>query len=178
MSAPRLRAVFAAFLAGFTGTVFLGAAVSQTPGSPGTPTSTLEPIGRPKGFEAGKGPTVAIWHDGHWHLALTTNKKSKGDLFTGSVRADKGLLIGVFDKLEKGKGALVDWIIPHKDGGGFDFRFTNAGFIDKTQFKASPGATSLTFNVVVNGQPAPQLVLIGKAGKHPEKVPFSLPAFP
>jgi hypothetical protein len=33
--------------------------------------------------------------------------------------------------------------------------------VDKTQFKAAASATSLTFNVQVNGQPAPQLVRIG-----------------
>lgn len=175
MIAFRARAVTTAFLAGLLGTVLLGSARGQSPGSP---VPAPDPTGKPKRFDAGKGPAVAVWYDTHWHLALTTNKKSKGDLFTGSVRADKGLVVGVFDKLEKGKDGKVDWIFPHKDGGGFDFRFTNFGFIDKTQFRASPGATSLTFNLQVNGQPAPQLVLIGKEGKHPEKVPFSLPAFP
>ena len=177
MNASHVRGVAVAFTVGVLGTLVLGAAHAQPPGSTGSAPAP-DPNGRPKAFDAGKGPAVAVWFDTHWHLALTTNKKSKGDLFTGSVRADKGLVIGVFDKLEKGTGPLVDWIIPHKDGGGFDFRFTNTGFIDKTQFKTGSGATSLTFNVQVNGQPAPQLVLIGKGGKHPEKVPFSLPAVP
>lgn len=175
--ATRFRAVVAAFGVGLFGTLVLGPARGQDAGSTGSRPAP-DPRERPKAFEAGKGPAVAVWYDTHWHFALTTNKKSKGDLFTGSVRADKGQIIGVFDKLEKGKDGKVDWIFPHKDGGGFDFRFTNFGFIDKTQFKASPGATTITFDVKVNGQPAPQLVLIGKAGKHPEKVPFSLPAFP
>jgi hypothetical protein len=177
MTASRLRAVIAAFLAGLS--VALAAPVGgQSPGSPGTPTPGPDPVGRPKQFEAGKGAMVAVWHDDHWHFALTTSKKSKGDLFTGSVRADKGLVVGVFDKLEKDKkGVKVDWIIPHKDGGGFDFRFTNFGFVDKTQFKA-PTAATLTFNVQLNGQPAPQVVRIGKAGAHPDKVPFTLPANP
>ncbi|MBN9517411.1 hypothetical protein J0H58_02660 [bacterium] len=177
MTAARLRAVIAAFLAGFAGTVVLGPVAGQTPDSSGTPTPGPNPTGRPKQFEAGKGAMVAIWHDDHWHLALTTTKKGKGDLFTGSVRADKGQVIGAFDKLEKRKDGKVDWIFPHKDGGGFDFRFTNFGFVDKTQFKAT-GATTLTFNVQLNGQPAPQIVYVGKAGKHPEKVPFTLPANP
>ena len=176
MPTSRLRSVVAAFLVGLAGTV-LAPVSGQTSSSPGSPTPAPDPMGRPKQFEAGKGAMVAVWFDGSWHLALTTSKKSKGDLFTGSVRADKGQVIGVFDKLEKGKDGKVDWIFPHKDGGGFDFRFTNFGFVDKTQFKA-PGATSLTFNVAVNGQAAPQLVRIGKAGKHPEKVPFTLPANP
>jgi hypothetical protein len=177
MNATRIRAVVAAFTIGFLGTLVLGSAHAQSPGSTGS-TPAPDPIGRPKRFDAGKGPAVAVWHDGNWHLALTTNKKSKGDVFTGSVRADKGQVIGVFDKLEKGKGGLVDWIFPHKDGGGFDFRFTNTGAIDKTQFQAGTTATTLTFNVMLNGQPAPQIVLIGKSGKHPEKVPFTLPARP
>jgi hypothetical protein len=176
MPASRLRSALAAFVVGLTGTV-LGPVSGQTSSSPGT-SPAPDPMGRPKQFEAGKGAMVAIWYDKHWHLALTTSKKSKGDLFTGSVRADKGQIIGTFDKLEKGKDGKVDWIFPHKDGGGFDFRFTNFGFVDKTQFKAGPDATSLTFNVKVNGQAAPQLVLIGKAGKNPDKIPFSLPANP
>jgi hypothetical protein len=176
MPAARLRAVLAAFLVGLTGSV-LAPVCGQTSSSPGT-TPAPDPAGRPKQFEAGKGAMVAVWYDDHWHFALTTSKKSKGDLFTGSVRADKGLIVGTFDKLEKRKDGKVDWIFPHKDGGGFDFRFTNFGFVDKTEFKAGPGASTITFNVQVNGQLAPQLVFIGKAGKHPEKVPFSLPANP
>jgi hypothetical protein len=177
MTAHRLRAALAAFVAGLSVTLSTPLA-GQSPGSPGTPAPAPDPVGRPKQFEAGKGAMVAVWHDDHWHLALTTGKKSKGDLFTGSVRADKGLIVGAFDKLEKDKkGVKVDWIFPHKDGGGFDFRFTNFGFVDKTQF-AAPTATTLTFNVQLNGQSAPQIVFVGKAGKHPEKVPFSLPANP
>jgi hypothetical protein len=177
MPASRLRSVLAAFVLGLTGTV-LAPVSGQTGNSPGSPTPAADPLNRPKAFEAGKQAMVAVWYDKHWHLALTTSKKSKGDLFTGSVRADKGQVIGVFDKLEKDKYGRGDWIFPHKNGGGFDFRFTNFGLIDKTQFKAAAGATTLTFNVKVNGQAAPQLVFIGKAGKHPEKVPFSLPAHP
>ncbi len=175
MTASRVRAAILAFVVGFA--VALGPVSGQTTSSPGSPTPTLDPIGRPKQFEAGKETMVAVWYDGQWHFSLTTNKKGKGDLFTGSVRADKGQVIGVFDKLEKGKDGKVDWIFPHKDGGGFDFRFTNFGFVDKTQFKAA-GATTLTFNVQLNGQPASQIVRVGKAGKHPEKVPFTLPANP
>ncbi|HYH65020.1 MAG TPA: hypothetical protein VD866_10030 [Urbifossiella sp.] len=174
MIPTHLRAVVAAFAVGLLGVVLLGPVHGQSPGTTPAP----DPVGRPKVFQEGKGPAVAVWHDGNWCLALTTNKKNKGDVFTGSVRADKGPLLGVFDKLDKGKDGKGDWIFPHKDGGGFDFRFANFGGIDRTQFKASPGATNITFNVQVNGQPAPQFVLIGKAGKHPEKVPFSLPAFP
>jgi hypothetical protein len=177
MTAARLRAVAAAFTVGLLGTLVLGSAHAQSPSSTDS-TPAPNPRDRPKAFVSGKGPTVAVWYDTNWHFELTTNRKSKGDVFTGSVRADKGQIIGVFDKLEKGKDGKVDWIFPHKDGGGFDFRFTNFGLIDKTQFKAGPGATTITFDVKVNGQPAPQLVLIGKTGTHPEKVPFSLPAFP
>ncbi len=174
MNAPRVRSAVAAFSVGLLGTLVLGPVRGQSPGTSPAP----DPNGRPKVFQEGKGPAVAVWYDDGWHLALTTYKKSKGDLFTGSVRVDKGLLIGEFDKLEKRKDGKVDWIFPHKDGGGFDFRFTNFGFLDKTRFKAGPGASTMTFDVKVNGQAAPQLVFVGKGGMHPEKVPFTLPAFP
>jgi hypothetical protein len=168
---PSPRAVLVAFLFGLLGTLAAPQVGLTRDDQP------LNPVGRPKAFDAGKQPMVAVWFDKTWHLAVTTKKGNK-DLFTGSVRADKGQVIGVFDKLEKGKGALVDWIIPHKDGSGFDFRFTNTGFIDKTQFKTSPEATTLTVNVQLNGAPAPVRVFVGKAGKHPGSVPFTLPANP
>lgn len=174
MIATRIRATVVAFTLGVVATIALGPVSAQSPGTATAP----DPNGRPKGFKEGKGPAVAVWYDDSWHLSLTTNKKNKGDLFTGSVRADKGLLIGAFDKLDKAKDGTGDWIFPHKDGGGFDFRFNNFGGLDRLQFKVGPTATKLTFDVKVDGQPAPQVVLIGKDAKHPEKVPFTLPASP
>lgn len=172
MTAARRRLALAAFLAGLAGPAL--APVAAQPAA----VEALSPFGKPKAFKVGKQAAIALWYDDYWHFNITTNKKSK-DTFTGSVRADKGKLIGVFDALDKGNKAVAsDLLVPHKDGGGFDYRFTNGGGIDALRFKAAPEATTLTVTVMLNGQPAPQVVLVGRDGKHPEKVPFALPAQP
>jgi hypothetical protein len=177
MLVPRARSVLVPFLVGLAGPLVTHA--DGQPGSPPAAVVSLDPTGKPAAFQAGKQPMVAVWYDDRWHVAVTNKggKKAKGEVFTGSVRADKGLVVGQFKELEKHKDGRADWILPHRDGGGFDFHFTTFGFVDKAGFTA-PDATRLTFDVQLNGKPAPQVVFVGAAGKHPDVVPFTLPAKP
>lgn len=174
MTASRLRASGVAYLAAVLATVAVAAAQTPPPASP----AKTDLFGRPTGFKLGKQPAVAIWYDTLWHVEFTTAKKSKV-AFTGSVRADKGPIVGFFDALDKAKKkADGDEIAPHPDGGGFDFRFSNKGGTDILRFKLSPAATKLTFNVALDGVPATKQVMLGKDGKNPDAMPFSLPANP
>lgn len=173
MSAVPCRVVVA-FVAGLAGPLVAHVAAQPVP----PVLETIDPFGKPTGFKAGRESAVGIWYDTYWHVNLTTNKKAKVT-FTGSVRADKGKLVGVYDELDKGNKAVAgDLIFPHKDGGGFDFRFTNGGGVDSLRFKLDPAATKVTIAVQLDGVAAPGRVHIGKASKSPTAVPFSLPAHP
>lgn len=174
MPAPRARAALAAFTVGLVGTLSAarGQPVTQSDAAP------LDPNGKPAALLLGKGPAFAVWYDERWHIAATGFKGKKvRTVFTGSVRADKGKVAGTFEKLGKGKDAKTDFVSPHKDAGGFDFRFTVGGDLDAAEFSA-PDATKVTFDVFLNGQPAPEAVLIGRQSKHPAAIPFTLPAKP
>jgi hypothetical protein len=54
----------------------------------------------------------------------------------------------------------------------------NVGKIDALNFKATPDAAAMVFDLKVDGAAHPERVLIGKKGAHPPKVPFVLPAHP
>ena len=158
-----------------TGEVEAGQKKNKGPGPAG---GAVDPHGKPKAFDAGKKEAYAVWFDNNkWHLSVTTHKKDR-DVFTGTVRANRGRILGDFKKLEKGRPDAADWIFPHRDGTGFDFRFVNVGKLDTVVFQASPDATELAFSLLIDGGAHPDRVLVGRRNVRPPAVPFTLPAHP
>lgn len=137
------------------------------------------PVGRPKKFTQGKRAMYGVWNDdGIWRLRMT-GKKDVKVIFTGVIRAQGDRLIGEWQGLEKAdKAKNADWIFPHTDGKGFDFRFVVFGKTDGVNFKVGPKAESVMFKLLVDGDDDPKKILIGTEGKYPDKGDFTLPALP
>lgn len=138
--------------------------------------SSPDPKGRPKKFEQGK-KSYGLWfEDGVWHLRMTSTDRT---VFAGSVRVTGDRIIGEIQALEKAKKPKnADWIVPHKDGAGFDFRFVTTGATDGVAFKAGPRASNIQFRLNTGGDDDPRRILIGSKGDHPDKATFTLPAHP
>lgn len=139
------------------------------------------PNGRPKEFKEGSTRSYAIWIDnGVWKLrttstALKNKQNDEGVVFTGSVRAEGGKLIGERGNVEKAKNiAKADLIVEHKDGQGFDFRFATFGQIDGVNWTLGEGATAVKFKLLINGKEEPVRIFIGNKGEHPEKAEFTI----
>lgn len=137
-----------------------------------------DPAGKPKQFVPGKGPAVAVWEDkGMWNLHVTwKDDKRSRIVFTGRVVVEGDKYTGDYGSLEKAKGANADYVRPHRDGRGFDFRFTQSSVVAiGLDFKVGPAATGVKFKVLIDGAEDPKKILIGEKGVHPEKAEFTLP---
>lgn len=144
----------------------------------------MDPRGKPKQFEAGKGPMFALWFEkGEWHLRATSlpAKQNKGQptIITGSVWVEGDKVIGDFKTLEKNKDPRkADFIKPHQDEKGFDFKFGMGGGVDGIDFKGGDKATSIKFKLAVEGRYQPAFIYIGAKGEHPTNGEFTVPARP
>jgi hypothetical protein len=142
---------------------------------------TIDPRGRPKQFEAGRGPMFAVWVEkGEWHIAVTSlparQNKGQPTILTGSVWVEGDKVIGDWGKLEKSKDPRrADFIVPHKDENGFDFKFALGGGVDTVKFKGGDKATAIKFRLAVEGRQQPGFIYIGANGEHPSKAEFTLP---
>ena len=145
----------------------------------------INPIGRPLKYTAGKSRMCGVWHEnGLWNISVTAVNPLK---IIGSVKVAGDKYIGRFEGLERpvtAKGAPkggYDFVLPHKDGKGFDFVFNVGGKnsdSDSLQFKVGEKATSIEFVLIISGDRDPSRILIGKNSKNPSKIPFSLEAHP
>jgi hypothetical protein len=147
-------------------------------------TEAIDPRGKPKQFEPGKGAMFAVWFDrGEWHLAVTSlpPKQNKGQptVMSGSVWVEGDKVTGDWKVLEKNKDIRkADFITPHVNGQGFDFKFGVSGRVDAIVFKAGDKAETIKFKLAVEGRQQPSFILIGAKGAHPSKAEFTLPARP
>ncbi len=141
----------------------------------------INPVGKPKGFGAGKQTEYAIWYgDGTWHIRATTVKGTKVR-FSGSVLVEGGQFVGGdFDQLEntKRRTASSDWAAIDRSAKELRFIFGNAGGRDGVDFQVSETARAVRFAPLLGSDTSPQNVLIGRSGAHPATVPFELPAHP
>ena len=137
----------------------------------------IDPNGRPKGFEEGKGPRVALWYEeGTWHLRAT-GKQDHSYKFTGGVDVKDGVITtGATQGLEKGKHP--DVVTTKQGRKGFTFAFTAKGTVDGLYFKTSEEATEINVHLMIDGDETPKFILIGAHGRHPDKAIFAFPAFP
>jgi hypothetical protein len=151
--------------------------------APGAFADEPNPVGFPKDAPRGGVGVYRVWYaDGAWHLRSSTEdsggKKDKLMVFSGTVRCDGKLTVEP-NRLETGGGKTGDRITPAGDGKSFSFEFKTYGAIDEAVFKAADKAKTLTFDLKIDGQPAPLYrVVVGAAGGSPEKNPFKLPAHP
>src|SRR5262245_57871631 len=160
----------------------LAAEVTQAKGGGG-----LNPAGQPENFQEGKQAVYAVWHqDGKWNVRACS-RTGQQDTFTGQITIAKGKIVsGEFQGLEvaeqtggKGKKAKnTDRLWLSKDRRTLQFELKSIGRSDSFKFIVSPQATEIEFKILVNGTEAPERVVIGKTGQHPEKLPLILKANP
>ena len=149
--------------------VLAGPALADTP----SPTSAPAHEARrcPDGFDAGDAAGVRICRDGDDNLRLETTDpaRSGGHQYTGTLTTD-------------GKFGDVRLVRPENDDsatldgdGKLVYDFKTFGGVDGVAFHVGDGATSVTFNLFVDGQQLPAArVWIGDRGRHPEGDPFTL----
>lgn len=128
----------------------------------------IDPKGKPTAYKASSGK-CAIWQDKDgWHFRVAAKKNDQ--TFTGQIEAVDGKFTGV--KLvakgapgieTKSKSIDVDFKLLKGSESGFDMKLDDS-------------TTAIKFSLKVDGQEAPELILIGAKGKNPNNAEFLLPA--
>jgi hypothetical protein len=137
----------------------------------------IDPNGEPKGFRAGNTARYAIWHNKNgWHVRTTTAKRERH--FKGIIRIEGGTFEKIHSHDLETEGRLRDWwkVGPQRQRVIFEFK-TDRG-IDGIDFRVSPSATLIHFNLHIDGKYEPELIFIGHHNHHPRSDPFNLPAHP
>jgi hypothetical protein len=138
---------------------------------------TVNPVGRPRGFQAGATARFGVWNDGQgWHIHTTTAERRRR--FQGSVEVIGGRFTSVTpQRLEETGHARDFWgLDPSRRILTIDF--TTMGGTDGILFQVSPRSTGLRFDLSVDGRGDPQLIHIGRNATRPATSRFTLPAFP
>ena len=146
-------------------------------------TESINPIGRPPGFDQGTTIGYALWYeDGYWEVRVTSpnRKNARVQVYTGTITIVGGQLAeGRFEGLEKKKSAKdSDWIRVNSTRTAFEFHLIAKGRTDSFRFKVSRGANQVRFNLLTTGDDDPRRIRIGPKAESPSKVPFELPAHP
>jgi hypothetical protein len=141
----------------------------QSPGSAAAQAGAGIAKGKPTRLTANAPEAYWIWEDGNgtWHLRTTTAKKQHR--FQGSVRTQQpSAQVTGF----KAVGTETnDRIRTQNDRVFFDF--TTQGHEDGIDFTVSQNSC-LTFNLEIDGQDHPKLIIIGKDNVSPAAGYFSL----
>lgn len=168
----RLVVLFAAAL----GTFALTALESEA-GSASKSTA-IQSEGRPAAFKVGAKNMYGLWYeDGCWHLKMVS--KGTRVVFAGQVVVDGDKIVTRFEGLDKTRNVLTtDWVAPHANWQGFDFRFNNVGVIESVTFKVGPKAKTIRFKLLIGADNNPEDIVIGAKSVHPKSSTFELPAQP
>ena len=166
----------------------VGAAVLAAEVTPAKGGGVLSPAGQPEDFKDGKQSAYALWFaDGAWHVRATARTGQRGT-FAGVITLEKGKILSgdyqgleIATKAKKGKSKKAkntDLLWLSDDHRTLKFELNSIGSTDGFSFKVGPTATEIEFKLLFNGSEAPDRVLVGKLGQHPEKIPFVLKAHP
>jgi hypothetical protein len=139
--------------------------------------------GKPMGFKPGLSPRYAIWYDdAGWHFHSTTNTADQ-TAFTGKIDVIGGKMTIELKDLG-GSGGVPKKKAPEAKKGpgqametkGYNFSFkVNKGAENNFVFHPQEDVTALTFDLSINGKPAPtDMIFIGAKGAHPSEPKFSL----
>jgi hypothetical protein len=157
--------------------LFAGAAPADGKKGGGKVDPTPEPVGKPAGFEKGKPAHFWIWYgDGEWHIRTTTAKKPHR--FWGVIATDGGAFTQLRLLKAEGLGLTADRMAWNKDRNKIAIDFTTDGGVDGADFKVGKDVTALAFDLKIDGEAAPKLIVIGKGGDRPPAAQFVLPAHP
>jgi hypothetical protein len=127
----------------------------------------------PASFDAGDAAGVRICRgeDGEWSIDTTDPVKSGAHEYTGTLTTGGKFVNVVLVRPESDDSASID------GEGKLNYDFKTYSGIDGVKFQLADDATSVTFNLSVDGQHMPaSRIWIGGHGRHPKDVPFSLKA--
>jgi len=134
-------------------------------------------VGKPKGYKPGASNRIAVWYDGQgWHIGTAT--AGKLHRFQGSVEVIGGKVTGLTSQKLEGGGKAGDYWMLTGSRHKLYFDFSTKGKADGVVFQVGPMATSLKFDLTVDGKSQPQLIHLGPNAVHPGSSTFVLPAFP
>ena len=135
------------------------------------------PQGRPKRMEAGQSQRWFVWQDAEgWHVRATT--RGRKHHFEGTIRVLGGTIRGVNGaKLER-KGKGKDWWTLADGNRALMLNLTTDGGMDGFDFIVSSGADEVVFDLKIDGESRAEDIHVGKAGGHPDRARFSVPAHP
>jgi hypothetical protein len=134
---------------------------------PGVAKEARDWQGRPD-FEQGESLGYFVWRDDDgWHVRWTT--KGKRRTFAGTISCD-----GAFMNVEPVSKGQRDWVKRRGDG-VIRFDTVVEGGVDGVDFRLSPSAERITFDLEMDGRPvAPDLVRLGARKRRPASVPFTI----
>jgi hypothetical protein len=141
----------------------------------------LDPSGRPEGPLAAKlgvkGARYYVWYDKQgWHLRTTAGGTRR---FHGTMRVTDGTIASCISVGLKGDGKKSQdaWRVePKRKELAFDFRTSTHS--DGLDIRIDGDDAELEFNLLIDGQPKPRAVFLGKKQHNPIAMPLKLKAVP
>jgi hypothetical protein len=156
--------------------------------TPATGGGVITPAGQPEDYKEGKHAIYALWfEDGSWNIRATARPGAR-EKFSGEIKIVKGKIVsgeyqglevaapGKKAKTKKPKNTDLIWLA--EDHRTLRFELNSIGKSDSFSFKVNPAATEIEFRLLFNDSESRERIYIGKAGQHPEKIPFILKANP
>jgi hypothetical protein len=141
----------------------------------------LDPTGRPEGPLAAKlgvkSARYFVWYDKQgWHLRTTAGGTRR---FHGSMRVTDGTIASCISVGLKGDGKKSQdaWRVdPKRVELAFDFRTSTHS--DGLDIRIDGDDAELELNLLIDGQPKPRAVFLGKKQQNPPELPLKLKAVP
>ncbi len=141
----------------------------------------LDPTGRPEGPLAAKlgvkSARYFVWYDKQgWHLHTTAGGTRR---FHGTMKVTDGTIASCISVGLKGDGKKSQdaWRVePQRKALEFDFRTSTAS--DGLDIRIDGDDAELEFNLLIDGQPKPRAVFLGKKQQNPPELPLKLKAVP
>jgi hypothetical protein len=144
-------------------------------------TEPLDPTGRPDGPLAAKlgvkSARYFVWYDKQgWHLRTTASGTRR---FHGTMRVTDGTIASCISVGLKGDGKKSQdaWRVdPKRVELAFDFRTSTHS--DGLDIRIDGDDANLEFDLLIDGQPKPRAVFLGKKQQNPPELPLKLKAVP
>ena len=146
-------------------------------GGPGK-RAPMDPRGEPEGLKKGVTECYKVWHnDEGWHVRAVNAKGSRDHRYQGTITVENGVIEEMHSHLAKKNGAEAQWKHGAKKN-EISWDFATPEKEDGINFKASKGASRITFKLTIDGKEVPEQVYVGKLCSHPESSSFTVAAHP
>jgi hypothetical protein len=138
----------------------------------------MDPRGEPEGLKKGITECFKVWHNADgWHVRVVNGKGSRDHRYQGTITVENGVVESISSHLANKNGAESQWKHGAKKN-EISFDFTTFEREDGINFKASKGASSVRFSLMIDGKEVPNQIFVGKRGDNPASSTFVVTAHP